>query len=198
MGRALTTLVLAAAIGAGLWFFTTHRGPHLPDAPAVATRVRDVLRLTTLDVTLYKKIAFAPEPTASDSIWKGLFDWARYAVRPPRGRAIVFSRVELAYELPAEPAAWLKVEGDRVLVKLPAPKARVELLPGETEIIDSNLDSAQTAQLLELARAAFQREAEGDPDLRQRADRSARQAIQALLLSLGFRSVDFGGGLGAT
>ena len=192
MRRALAPLLLAAGVLIGLWV-ASHRGPTLPDAPAVATRVRDVLRLTTLDVTLYKKLSFAPEPTPKDSIWQGLTDWARYQLSPPRGRAIVFAHVELSYELPANPAAWLKVEGDRAQVTLPSPKARVELLPAETEVIDSNLDSAQTVQLLELARVAFQREVEADRDLRQRADRSAQQSIQALLLQLGFKSVDFGG-----
>jgi Protein of unknown function (DUF4230) len=191
MRRLLAPLCLAAGVGLGLWL-STHRGPSVPDSPAVATRVRDVLRLTTLDVTLYKKISFAPDPVPSGTVWQALYQWARFTVHAPHGRAIVFARVELSYELPADPAAWLSVDRDRARVALPAPHAHVELLPAETEVIDSNLDSAQTAQLLELARVAFQRAAEADPDLRQRADRGARQAIEALLRQLGFHAVDFG------
>src|SRR5579863_5609153 len=108
MRRALPVLCLLAGLGLGLWY-ASHRGPALPDAPAVATRVRDLLRLTTLEVNLYKKIDFAPDPAATDTVWKGLIEWARFALRPPHGRAIVFARVTLGYDLPADPAAWLQV-----------------------------------------------------------------------------------------
>ena len=70
-------------------------------------------------------------------------------------------------------------------------QAQVELRPGETEIISSNLDSAQTAQLLELARGAFEREVMADPALQAKARGSAERALTGLLLSLGFREVVF-------
>src|SRR5262249_56329794 len=73
----------------------------------------------------------------------------------------------------------------------PPLQVHVELKPGETEVIGSNLDSQQTAQLLELARVAFEREALADPKLRKRARESAEQSLRAHFLSLGFRDVVF-------
>jgi len=40
---------------------------------------------------------------------------------------------------------------------------KVELRPAETEIIGSNLDSKETAELFERARTAFEREVAADP-----------------------------------
>ena len=50
---------------------------------------------------------------------------------------------------------------------------QVALRPGETEVLDSNLDSQETAALFEAAQDAFRREVEGDAALRARA-RSSR------------------------
>ena len=73
----------------------------------------------------------------------------------------------------------------------PPVKVEVVLKPGETEVIGSNLDSAQTAHLFELARLAFEREVQADASLRARARGSAERAIRGLLLSLGFEEVRF-------
>ena len=70
-------------------------------------------------------------------------------------------------------------------------KVTVELKPGETEIIGSNLDSSETAQLLDLAKTAFEREVTASPQLRQRARASAERAITSLLVVLGFAEVHF-------
>jgi hypothetical protein len=67
----------------------------------------------------------------------------------------------------------------------------VVLRPGETEIIGSNLDSGETARLLELARLAFERQVDADLVLKERARASAERAIRALLLSVGFDEVSF-------
>jgi Protein of unknown function (DUF4230) len=67
----------------------------------------------------------------------------------------------------------------------------VELRPDETEILGSTLDSAETARLFELARAAFERQVEADAALRTRARGSAERHIRALLATLGFASVHF-------
>jgi hypothetical protein len=59
------------------------------------------------------------------------------------------------------------------------------------EALGSNLDSAETARLLELAKVAFEREVEADRGLRERARASAERQIRALLTTLGFAAVHF-------
>ena len=74
---------------------------------------------------------------------------------------------------------------------LPPLLTRVELLPGETEVIGSNLDSAETARLLELAKVAFEREVQADRGLQRKARTAAEQALTALLLPMGVTRVTF-------
>lgn len=190
----LLALALVAALAAGaLGSFLLLRPSKapLPEAPALVERVREVARLETLEVTLYKKVDFTPDPPASDSLWRNLAHWASHTLRTPRGRAIVFARAQLGFDLRRFDSSRLRVEGQRVDVALPPLEVQVELLPGETEIIGSNLDSAQTAQLLQHAKEAFHREVSADSRLRERARRSAEHSVQSLLLSLGFREVRF-------
>ena len=192
--RRLLTLVLAAlALGAGLGFGLRagRRGPELPDPPAVAIRIREVARLETLDVALYKKIAFAPEPSTADSLWGDVAGWLRHTFRAPRGKAIVFADAHLGLDLAKLDASSVRVSGREVWVVLPPLRATVELRPGDTEVIGSNLDSAETARLLELAKVAFEREVEADRALRDRARASAERQIRALLATLGFADVHF-------
>ena len=85
----------------------------------------------------------------------------------------------------------VRVRGDSVDIALPPIQATVELKPGETEVIDSNLDSQQTAQLLQAAKEAFERESMRDPRLQDRAKESARRALKVFLLGAGFRQVNF-------
>ena len=70
-------------------------------------------------------------------------------------------------------------------------KAKVSLRPEDTEVIDSNLDSAQTARLFELAKDAFEREVSADAALQARAHASAERQVRALLLTVGFKEVVF-------
>jgi len=184
----LLTAVVAGAVGA--FALLRPKPPALPDTPALVTRVREVARLETLQVSLYKKVAFTQEPQASDSLWKEVVTWARYAIHTPSGRAIVFADVHFGYDFQRLDASSLRVQGNRVDVALPPLEVKVELKPGETEIIGSNLDSAQTALLLEKAREAFEREASADPRLRERARRSAEATLRALFFSVGFREVN--------
>ena len=81
--------------------------------------------------------------------------------------------------------------GRTVFLVLPALKVTVELKPGETEIIGSNLDSKETAELLALAKMAFEREVAASAELRRRAGAGAERAIRSLLLGLGFAEVRF-------
>src|SRR5437764_837175 len=81
--------LLAAALGAGAVWHFTHREEKLPDPPALVLKVREVARLETLDVSLYKKIDFSPDPQPTGSTWADVVQWASYSLRPPRGRAII-------------------------------------------------------------------------------------------------------------
>jgi hypothetical protein len=183
--------LLAAALGAGAVWHFTRREQRLPDVPALVVKVREVARLQTLDVSLYKKIEFSPDPKPSGSTWGDVVQWASYSVRPPRGRAIVFAEAHLGVDLTKLGTGSLRVRGRRVEVVLPRVDVQVELKPSETEIIGSNLSSAQTAELFERARVAFEREVAADERLKARARVSAEQSLRSLFVGLGFAEVDF-------
>jgi hypothetical protein len=187
----LVLVALAGGLGLGLGLRVGRRAPPPPDPPSVVTRIREVARLETLDVSLYKKVTFAPEPAAADSLWGDVAGWLRHTFRTPRGKAIVFADAHLGLDLDRLDATSLRVAGREIWLVLPPLRATVELRPGETEVIGSNLDSAETARLLELARAAFQAEVDADRALRGRARASAERQIRALLGTLGFTAVHF-------
>ncbi len=192
--RRLAVILLAAlavGVGAGLALRLGRRGPELPDPPAVAVRLREVARLETLEVVLYKKVTFAPDPTEAGSFWGDVSGWLRHTFREPRGKAIVFATAHLGLDLSRLDASAVRVEGRDILVALPPVRATVELRPEETEIIGSNLDSAETARLFDLAKAAFEREVEADSALRARARSSAERQLRALLVTLGFSTIRF-------
>ncbi len=193
MRRLLAVLVLGLAAGAGavLAWRLAARGPSIPNPPAVALQVREVARLETLEVSLYKKIDFAPGPVPAGSFWGDVLAWARYTLRPPRGRAIVFADAHVGLDLDRVGPGSLKVAGREAWIVLPPLRVAVELKPGDTEVIGSNLDTAQTARLLELAKGAFEREVAADARLRERARGSAERAVRGLLLGLGFTGVHF-------
>ena len=193
MRRLLSLLLLGVAVGAGLAlaFVAVRRAPALPDPPSVATQIREVARLETLEVTLYKKVTFAPDPVAADSLWGDVAGWLRHTFRTPRGRAIVFATARLGLDLSKLDASAIRVQEREVYVVLPPLRAVVELRPGDTEIIGSNLDSAETAGLFELAKTAFEREVHADRGLRERARASAERQVRALLVTLGFAAVHF-------
>jgi hypothetical protein len=188
---ALAALVLAFVLGAGLVWHITHREVPMPDERALVLRVREVARLQSLDVTLYKKVEFAPDPREQGSLWSAVSQWATYAVHPPKGRAIIFAQAHLGLDLRKLDVNGLRVEGRRVQVVLPKVENQVELLPAETEIIGSNLNSAQTAELFEKARAAFTAQVASDIGLQDRARQSAQSSLRALFSGLGFSQVDF-------
>jgi len=173
-----------------------------PDLPTVVERMREVARLEALDVNVYKKVSYDPEPVASGNVWRDVFLWAKAALAPSHGRAIVFGTVHVGLDLSRLNEQSLAVQGGRVDVVLPPLQTRAEVRPGEIEVIRSNLDSAETGQLLELARVAFEQDARDDAALQARARASAERALRGLLLSLGFREVRFvsalpgGGGAG--
>lgn len=188
---AVAALVLAFLLGAGLVWHLSHRQPSMPDAPALVLKIREVARLETLDVSLYKKIDFSPDPREQSTVWASLAQWASYTLRPPRGRAIVFAVAHLGVDLRKLDESALRVSGRRVEVVLPRVQTQVELRPAETEIIGSNLSSEQTAQLFERARNAFEAEASADKGLQESARESARQSLRSLFIGLGFSEVAF-------
>lgn len=191
VSRALP-VVAAAALGALVaWVLLRPTSPRLPDTAAVVEQMREVARLETLEVSLYKKVVFTPEPKATDALWKDVLLWASYTLQNPHGRAIVFADAHLGFDFQRFDARHLRAAGTRVDVLLPPMQVTVALRPGETEVIDSNLDSAQTAQLLEKARLAFEKEVQQDARLQDKARRSAERALRGLLLTLGFREVRF-------
>lgn len=197
MRRLLRTLLIALALGLGAGAgsmliaraFPARR--PVPDPPSVVTQVREVAELETLHVSLYKKVTFAPDPSEADTFWGDVAGWLRFTFNEPRGKAIVFADAHLGLDLARLDVRSLRVEGRTVEVTLPPVKVEVVLKPGDTEVIGSNLDSAQTAHLFELARVAFEREVAADTTLRDRARASAERAIRGLLLSAGFDEVRF-------
>jgi hypothetical protein len=193
MRRLLLVVLFGLAAGAGLGLTARlgRRPPALPDPPAVAIRIRELARLETLEVSLYKKVTFSPEPSPADSLWGDVSGWLRHVLRTPRGKAIVFANARLGLDLARLDASSIRVSGREVFVVLPPLRTTVELRPDETEILGSNLDSAETARLLELARAAFERQVDADAALRARARASAERHIEALLRTLGFAAVHF-------
>lgn len=188
---AVAALLLAFALGAAMTWHFAHREKPLPDAPALILKVREVARLTTLDVSLYKKIDFTPDPREQASVWDSVAQWATYSLRPPRGRAIVFAVAHLGVDLRKLDAGALRVDGRRVDVVLPRVHTQVELRPAETEIIGSNLDSAQTAELFERARAAFEAEVVADRALQDKARAAAQDSLRSLFVGVGFSEVSF-------
>jgi len=188
---ALAAFALAFLLGAGVVWHFTHRSAALLEGPALILKVREVARLETLDVSLYKKVDFQPDPQEAKTVWGAVTQWATYAVRPPQGKAIVFAVAHLGLDLRKLDVGSLRVSGRRIEVVLPPVETKVELRPAETEIIGSNLDSAQTAQLFERARNAFESEVTADRDLQKKARSSAEQSLRSLFLGLGFSEVSF-------
>lgn len=193
MRRLVALAVFGLALGAGvaLALRLARASPEAPGAPAVIVQIREVARLETLDVSVYKKVAFAPEPLSAGSFWGDVAGWLRHTLATPQGKAIVFADAHLGLDLQQLGPERLRIQGSEVWLTLPPVVIRVELKPGETEIIGSNLDSAETARLFELARTAFERELASDTRLRERARGSAERAIRSLLVGLGFREVHF-------
>jgi hypothetical protein len=194
MRRFLIIVCAALALGLGVGIslrFLGRKAQPMPDPAAVAVQIREMARLETLEVSLYKKVTFTPDPSPSDSFWGDVVGWARHTFTTPMGKAIVFADVRLGLDLDKLGPGNVKVIGRTAYLVLPPLKVTVELKPAETEIIGSNLDSAETAQLLGLAKTAFEREVASTPKLRQRARASAERAITSLLVVLGFEEIRF-------
>lgn len=197
LGAAMVLVLGIAALGAAMALVWQQHEQAKP-APSTATivsQVQEVARLQTLEMSLHKKISFEPSPEQGDSAWQDVWHWAAQALRPARGRVIVFAVAHLGLDIARLGANSLRADGRSVFIVLPPLQVDVELQPGETEVIGSNLDSAQTTQLLESAKQAFVREVQADRTLQTRARGAAERALTGLLLGLGFERVQFVGAL---
>jgi len=197
MRRLLRTLLfglftcLAGALAAA-WFLELRGRQKLPDPPTIVEKVKEAARLETLDVTLYKTVSFAPDPERSTgSLARDVVSWAKFTLLPKEGKAIVFAVVHVGLDLERLDAQHLRVRGDSVEVALPPVVTAVELRPGDTVVVGSNLDSQQTMQLLELSKDLFGAQVRTDPGLQMKAKAANERAIRAMLITLGFRNVTF-------
>lgn len=190
--KTIIAMLLSGLLGAGaVWYELRIKGAHLPDAPAVTQQIRDVAKLETLDVTSYKKIMFTPDAPPPSDLLHDAWNWAVNAVTPAQGKAIVFANVHFSVDLSRLNEHSIRIKDTRIWIVLPDTAASVELKPAETEIIGSTLDSEQTAQLFETARATFERDVGNNRELKAKAHASAERAIAALLAKLGFTEVNF-------
>ncbi len=188
----LGVILLAAGAGFMAAFSLLREKPAVtPDPAALVEQIREVARLETLQVRLYKRVSFAPEPGPAATVWGDVFNWVKQSVAAKAGRALVFADVSLGLDLNKLTVEQVRVSGARIELALPPLRAQVSLRPEDTEIIDSNLDSAQTAKLFELAKSAFEREVEADAALQGKARASAERQLRALLLTVGFKEVVF-------
>lgn len=189
----MMTLGVLAAFGLGALAvkLSSSREPHAADPPSVLVQLREVARLETLDVSVYKKITFEPDPQEAATLWGEVALWAKQALRSPKGRAILFADVHLGLDVSKLDQRSLYIHGTTVDVVLPPVTATVELKPGETEVIASNLDSQETAELFQRAKHAFEAEVISDPKLKAKARASAEKSVRTLLVTLGFREVRF-------
>ena len=188
----IVLLVLAFAAG-GIFAYAMFRPQPrpVPDTPALVIQMREVARLETLDVNLYKKVSLDPEPEPAGSVWGDVANFVKFQVSPPHGKAIVFAVAHVGLDVSQMVPAHVLAIGDRIDIVLPPLETRVELEPSQTEVIGSNLDTAQTAQLFDLAKTAFQRQVEADTALRAKARASAERSIRAFFVTAGFREVRF-------
>jgi hypothetical protein len=193
----LLALLAGVAAGVALSFALRPQRPAPPPAPIVVEKLREVARLEALEVRVYKKVAYAPEPRSAPTLWGDVFNWAKFTLRNANGRAIVFAVLHLGVDVDQLRADRILAQGRAVRVALPEVKVQVELDPEQTEVIGSNLDSRETAQLFALAKEAFLREASADPMLKAKARRACERAMRAILLSAGFDEVIFVDGLEA-
>jgi hypothetical protein len=155
-------------------------------APSTVDRIHEIARLEVLEVTVHRKVTFAPGPEPHTTFLADVVAYARDTVAPRRGKAIVFADARFYVDLRK---ARIQANGEHVSVTLPEPEVQASLLPAETEIITSNLDSAQTAQLLDEAQGELRSSVASDAALRQKARDAAVRTVSGLVAALGFQDV---------
>jgi hypothetical protein len=185
----LAVVAVVGLVAAG--FFLGSRREALPPTPTVVERLRAVSRLQVLDVSVTRKVTLLPDPVDQATLAGSVVQWARFAVAPPSGTALVAAEARYAIDLSKMAADSVQVVGERVEISLPEPEVSIELTPSQTEVLVSNLDSQQTTALLAKAQAEFARSLARDPRLLQKARTSAEKSLGSLVLALGFKEVRF-------
>ena len=162
-----------------------------PPSPTVIERLRAVSRLQVLDVSVTRKVTLLPEPVDQRTMTAAVVQWARFAVSPPAGTALVAAEAHFAIDLSRLKDDAVLVREGRVEISLPEAEVAVELTPAQTEVLVSNLDSQQTTALLAKAQTEFAQSLANDPRLKEKARVAAEHALGALVLALGFKEVRF-------
>lgn len=199
MGRAVRIVVVAFvavvtfALGVGAaYYMLRSSAPRPPDGPIVVERMRDVARLETLDVTLHEVIHFQPDPAYSDSTLKMAFAFAKEQLNlHDRGTAVVFAVAHIGFDLSKLTPEHVRIQGGQVTVQLPPLSTQVELLPDQTLVVESNLSSQQTMQLLDVAKKRFEARMLQDARVKDRARASSERALRAMLITLGYQQIEF-------
>ncbi len=182
---------------AGGFFLGRHREAPAP-SPTVVERLRAVSRLQVLDVSVTRKVTLLPDPVDQPTLSGAVLQWARFTVAAPSGTALVSAEAHFAVDLSKLTAGSVQVFADSVEISLPEAEVSVELTPGQTEVLVSNLDSQQTTALLAKAQTEFAHSLAHDPRLREKARLSAERSLSGLLLALGFKEVRFNQPKGVT
>ncbi|MBS1148385.1 MAG: hypothetical protein H6Q89_83 [Myxococcaceae bacterium] len=185
----LALMAVVGLVAAG--FFLGSRLPPQAPSPTVVERLRAVSRLQVLDVSVTRKVTLQPDPVDQPTVTGALVQWARYAVAPPSGTALVTAEAHFAIDLSKLPPDAVSVQGERVELTLPEAEVSIELTPAQTEVVVSNLDSQQTTALLAKAQVELGQSLARDPRLREKARVAAERALGAVVLALGFKEVRF-------
>jgi hypothetical protein len=159
--------------------------------PSVIEKVREVAVLEALTVQVYKKIDFVPDPKVSPDLLSEISAWVKRSIRQPRGRAIVFGEARFVFDLRKVGTDTAAVDHGQAQLVLPPYTVKVSLDPSATEFVGSNLDSAETAELLALAKDVMERDLAADAKLGAQARSAAEHALSDLLLRSGFLGVKF-------
>lgn len=186
----LIAVAMVGLIAAGYFLGRPLKPPSLTPA-TVVERLRAVSRLGVLDVSVTRKVTLLPDPVETATLTQAMFQWARYAVAPPSGTALVSAEAHFAIDLSRIEAGAVRVSGNQVEISLPEPEVSIELTPAQTEVLVSNLDSQQTTALLAKAQAEFAASLANDPQLLKKARLAAERSLSSLMLAAGFKEVRF-------
>jgi hypothetical protein len=192
--RVLVTGMLLGALALGVAWWKVRAAftaAALPDPPALVEKVKEIARLETLEVHLSKTVGYVPDPPVGESFVGQVLTWVRTTVAPREGRALVYATVHVGIDVNRLDSQAIRRTGDVLELVLPNLVATVELEPERTEILRSNLDAAQTAELFAKAKRELGADVDLDRGLHERARAAAEASLRRFLLTAGFREVRF-------
>lgn len=179
-------------VAAGAWFFQhSVRAFSHPEPGALVEQVKEVARLQTLEVRLATAVEHVPDPKLAPTFTGQVLSWAAYNLRAKKGRALVSGVARVSLDLSELDASAFHFDNDRVILVMPPMTTSVDIDLDRTEIVASNLNSSDTAELFEKGRRSLTMQVERNETLQQQARTAAQNALQKLLLSAGFREVVF-------